>query len=145
MRRDGNLDRVEIFTALFIFFVALVFIFANYAWSLACSWIRAASFWASSWGLTLFRDFVHSNIFKVGSCEAVHDLVVCVTLLTIKTQLVTCKNHPMLFVALRLCFQVAIAFMLDDVFVRNIIKAAKSLKDLLIWCFWAIKSSRTRP
>ena len=53
---------------------------------------------------TLLRDLVHSDIFEISSSQAVHNFMISVTLFSEKAQLVSLKHHPVLFVALRLCF-----------------------------------------
>lgn len=63
-----------------------------------------------------------------------HDFVVVITLLSIKSQLVAFQDHEMFLEGLSLRFEVALAGVIDDVLVRIFIfKATKALQDDL-WC-----------
>ena len=59
---------------------------------------------ACSRGPGLLRYLVHSYILQVGARDAVHDLVVIVAFLSIKSQFVALEDHEMLLEGLSLCF-----------------------------------------
>ena len=105
--RDNQLDRVEILASLPLLLSALVLLHRALSGLLAggvlggdaCSIFRTIGRAA-----TLLGDFVHSDIFEISSSQAVHNFMISVTLFSEKAQLVSLEHHPVLFVALCLCF-----------------------------------------
>lgn len=102
----------------------------------------------SSWALTLFpwrglwfwgaggflrENFIHRDCVEIGAHEAVHDLVLRVTLCFKETQLIAWQHHPMLPVRICLCLEVAAATILLNFLVTlDIFKATESLKYYLV-------------
>ena len=124
---DHKLDWKEILASLPLFLPTLGF-FLTLRGLLGGADLRSISR-----ALTLFRYFVHSDIFEIGACQAVHDFMAIVTLFSEETQLVARQQHPVLLIALRLCFQVAVARVLNDVFAAvNVFKASEAFKHDLI-------------
>ena len=134
---------MEILTSLPLFFLPLALFCcqSGLLWGLLRARLRSGSRRP-----TFLRDFVHSHIFEVSSSKAMHHFVLCITLFAEKPKFVSRDDKEMLFVTLCLCFQVAMAWVLNNILVRiDILKSTKTVKyNLVLRCFGAIKCWTSR-
>ena len=62
-----------------------------------------------------------------------HDFVIVISLLPKESEFITLENHPMLLVALCLCFKVAISRVFDDILTAvDVFEASEPLQNYLV-------------